>query len=44
MYLFTAGIGLPGVAASGTIAANSLATVKAQSNLMNELRQKGALQ
>lgn len=38
------GIGLPGVAASGTIAANSLTTVKAQINLMNELREKGAIQ
>jgi hypothetical protein len=38
------GIGLPGVAASGTIAANTLVSVKAQMNLMNELRIKGALQ
>jgi phytoene dehydrogenase-like protein len=38
------GIGLPGVAASGTIAANTLTSVKAQSDLMSELRRKGALQ
>lgn len=38
------GIGLPGVAASGTIAANTLASVQAQGDLMNELRRKGALQ
>jgi phytoene dehydrogenase-like protein len=38
------GIGLPGVAASGTIAANTLVDVKTQVNLMKELRAKGALQ
>jgi phytoene dehydrogenase-like protein len=38
------GIGLPGVAASGTIAANTLTTVKAQNALMKELKSKGALQ
>eukprot|EP00977_Amphora_coffeiformis_P014566 scaffold4097_cov166-Amphora_coffeaeformis.AAC.23 len=38
------GIGLPGVAASGTIAANSLASVKSQTQLMKELKEKGALQ
>lgn len=39
-----AGIGLPGVAASGTIAANTLASVKSQKELMKELQRKGALQ
>lgn len=38
------GIGLPGVAASGTIAANTFVSVQKQSLLMNELRRKGALQ
>jgi len=38
------GIGLPGVAASGTIAANTLASVKKQNQLMKELKAKGALQ
>ena len=38
------GIGLPGVAASGTIAANTLATVGQQSALMTKLRAEGALQ
>jgi len=38
------GIGLPGVAASGTIAANTLVSVREQTSLMNELRRKGALQ
>ncbi len=38
------GIGLPGVAASGTIAANTLASLKSQTELMDELRRKGALQ
>jgi phytoene dehydrogenase-like protein len=38
------GIGLPGVAASGTIAANSLTTVRAQTQLMKELKAKRALQ
>ena len=38
------GIGLPGVAASGTIAANTIASVRAQTLLMQELKQKGALQ
>lgn len=38
------GIGLPGVAASGTIAANTLTSIKAQSKLMTELKAKGALQ
>jgi phytoene dehydrogenase-like protein len=38
------GIGLPAVAASGTIAANTLTTVKAQNKLMNDLKAQGALQ
>lgn len=38
------GIGLPGVSASGTIAANTLASLKSQNALMNELKAKGALQ
>lgn len=38
------GIGLPGVAASGTIAANTLVDVGKQMELMDELKQKGALQ
>jgi phytoene dehydrogenase-like protein len=38
------GIGLPGVAASGTIAANTLVDVGSQLNLMKELKAKGALQ
>lgn len=38
------GIGLPGVAASGTIAANTMAPVAKQLALMDELRKKGALQ
>lgn len=38
------GIGLPGVAASGTIAANTMAPVSAQLALMKELRERGALQ
>lgn len=38
------GIGLPGVAASGTIAANTLTSVKSQTSLMKELKQSGALQ
>mmetsp|Transcript_19298 Transcript_19298/g.29783 ORF Transcript_19298/g.29783 Transcript_19298/m.29783 type:complete len:638 (+) Transcript_19298:97-2010(+) len=38
------GIGLPGVAASGTIAANSLVGVRKQVALMKELRNDGALQ
>ena len=38
------GIGLPGVAASGTIAANTLVDVNIQLNLMKSLRAKGALQ
>ena len=38
------GIGLPGVAASGTIAANSIAPVDKQLFLMRELREMGALQ
>ncbi|KAL7578240.1 hypothetical protein ACA910_012660 [Epithemia clementina (nom. ined.)] len=38
------GIGLPGVAASGTIAANTLVSVKQQNQLMTELKQQGALQ
>jgi phytoene dehydrogenase-like protein len=38
------GIGLPGVAASGTIAANTAVSVAAQTSLMNELKEKGALQ
>jgi phytoene dehydrogenase-like protein len=38
------GIGLPGVAASGTIAANTLVEVGTQMNLMTELKKKGALQ
>jgi phytoene dehydrogenase-like protein len=38
------GIGLPGVAASGTIAANTCVSVPQQWQLMDRLRQKGALQ
>ena len=38
------GIGLPGVAASGTIAANSLVGIRQQMNLIKELRKSGALQ
>jgi phytoene dehydrogenase-like protein len=38
------GIGLPGVAASGTIAANTMTTIANQRNLMKELKAKGALQ
>lgn len=38
------GIGLPGVAASGTIAANTLVSVREQSKLIKELRSTGALQ
>jgi phytoene dehydrogenase-like protein len=38
------GIGLPGVAASGTIAANTLVSIGTQMKLMRELRDQGALQ
>ena len=38
------GIGLPGVAASGTIAANTLVDVSKQKELMNKLSKEGALQ
>ena len=38
------GIGLPGVAASGTIAANTLVSPGTQLSLMGELKSKGALQ
>mmetsp|Transcript_20572 Transcript_20572/g.23843 ORF Transcript_20572/g.23843 Transcript_20572/m.23843 type:complete len:644 (+) Transcript_20572:1776-3707(+) len=38
------GIGLPGVAASGTIAANTLVSVDKQLELMSELKSKSALQ
>jgi hypothetical protein len=38
------GIGLPGVAASGTIAANTLVDPIAQLRLMGELKSTGALQ
>ena len=38
------GIGIPGVAASGTIAANTLVSVEQQTSLMKELRDRGALQ
>jgi len=38
------GIGLPGVAASGTIAANTLVDSSVQLNLMDELKKSGALQ
>jgi phytoene dehydrogenase-like protein len=38
------GIGLPGVAASGTIAANTLVIVHAQLKLMKELKKEGSLQ
>ncbi|CAB9516311.1 Prolycopene isomerase, chloroplastic [Seminavis robusta] len=38
------GIGLPGVAASGTVAANTLVDVQKQTELMNRLRESGALQ
>lgn len=44
ILLFVAGIGLPGVAASGTIAANTLVSVRTQMKLMNELKDDGALQ
>jgi hypothetical protein len=43
-FLHRQGIGLPAVAASGTIAANTLTTVKAQNQLMNDLKKQGALQ
>ena len=39
--MFVAGIGLPGVAASGTIAANTLVTVGEQRKLMEKLRRSG---
>jgi phytoene dehydrogenase-like protein len=38
------GIGLPGVAASGTVAANTLVEVKKQMTLMKRLREEGVLQ
>jgi hypothetical protein len=38
------GIGLPGVASSGTIAANTLVSIKTQTKLMKELKKSGALQ
>jgi phytoene dehydrogenase-like protein len=38
------GIGLPGVAASGTIAANTMVSIQQQFQLMDELREMGALQ
>ncbi len=38
------GIGLPGVAASGTIAANTIVDVGVQLKLMEELKRSGALQ
>lgn len=38
------GIGLPGVAASGTIAANTLVGVDVQLELMREMKQSGSLQ
>jgi hypothetical protein len=38
------GIGLPGVAASGTVAANTLTTPWKQKSLIKELQQMGALQ
>lgn len=38
------GIGLPGVAASGTIAANTLIGVEKQMKLMQELKESGSLQ
>lgn len=38
------GIGLPGVAASGTIAANTIVPVSKQLTLMKELKEIGALQ
>ena len=38
------GIGLPGVAASGTIAANTLVDVKIQLELMRTMRANGSLQ
>jgi hypothetical protein len=38
------GIGLPGVAASGTIAANTLASVNEQSALIRKLKKEGVLQ
>lgn len=53
MYLFISkmilvddilGIGLPGVAASGTIAANTLASGEDHIKLLKELQKKGILQ
>lgn len=38
------GIGLPGVAASGTVAANTLVEVGKQQRLIRQLQQQGALQ
>jgi phytoene dehydrogenase-like protein len=40
----SSGIGLPGVAASGTIAANTLVSVRTQMKLMNDLKKDGSLQ
>jgi phytoene dehydrogenase-like protein len=44
LFIPYTGIGLPGVAASGTIAANTLTTVRAQLKLIKELKEMGALQ
>jgi hypothetical protein len=38
------GIGLPGVAGSGTIAANTIASVDDHINLVKDLKKKGILQ
>ena len=38
------GIGLPGVAASGTVAANTLTSTRKQKALIKELKEMGALQ
>jgi hypothetical protein len=43
-FILEIGIGLPGVAASGTIAANTLVDPIAQLRLMGELKRTGALQ
>lgn len=40
----SAGIGLPGVAASGTIAANTIVDASVQLKLMEDLKKRGALQ
>jgi hypothetical protein len=44
LLLHRQGIGVPAVATLGTIAANTLTTVKAPNQLMKELRAQGDLQ